>query len=178
MAEFHLQITPDLSSVTVPGAVVTIQQASTAASPTKSHDAEAVDTLRAIETRLSALEAELHNRMDQVGQRIISLAIEITGSILNEDDSLIEKRVRHYLELALDQSDIVGHRTVYVHPTCVPPIKRWIEETGVDSITVKEDVSVIPGDCRLESGNNGVSLALDAYLDAMSSHLNSKRTMR
>ncbi len=167
MSKFHLEFASELASVSSPNGRITVEHSPLESSqPAKNDDANAIAALDLLATRFNELEIQAMTRIDRFEQQLIAMAFDVARAVLCDEEILIQKRVEQYVRIALDQMRPDIPKIVYVHPKCVAPIKRWIEQSAISTIEVKEDGSISPGDCRIESDETGVSATLDAFLDA------------
>jgi flagellar biosynthesis/type III secretory pathway protein FliH len=170
---FHVEFAHRLSAVSVPGGRVQVQQHPAASPlPVKNFDAEAMAALRCLPQRLAEIESMLRDRLDLLQEQIARIAVKVARNVLNDDQVLIQKRVEKYVQIAFDQSPKFVPQTIHVHPDCAAAINDWVEKTGNQTIEVKADMTIAPGDCRVDSSASGIALMLDAYLDAVFEQLN------
>ncbi len=81
MSKFHLVLTPDLSSISVPEGRVTMEELpSGTPPPTRTYDADALAALHSISGKLTDLEYLLQSQMDQLQEMISSVAIDVAQS--------------------------------------------------------------------------------------------------
>jgi flagellar biosynthesis/type III secretory pathway protein FliH len=174
MSEFHVAFTINPSSISAPNGRLTIVEApKVSAAPIKTYDAEAFAAIDCISAKLTELEDLLERRIDLMKQQISSLAIDVARAVVSDEELLIQKRVQSFVQAAFDQQHPSIPRTISVHPECLAPIQRWLQQGSHSGIEIKEDASILPGDCRIESGETGVAATLDAFLDLVFKQLRS-----
>ena len=176
MTTFHLEFTSELRSVCSPVGRITVNELPLeSASPDNTHDADAIAVIHAIADKLNDLENLVQGQFDRLQRQIIAVAVDVAKAALNDEDLLIQKRVEHYVQIAVDAMQPAPSKTVFVHPKCSMRVKGWLEKSAVNAIEIKEDDSILPGDCRIESGDAGVLATLDSFLDLMCKKLSEER---
>ncbi len=172
MSLFHVEFAHRLSSVSVPiGRIHLEEHAASSPSAVKNFDAQAIAALHCLAQQLAELESMLRGRLDAFQGQIARLAVNVARHVLNDDQALVEKRVENYVQIAFDQSLKIVPQTIRVHPDCVAAITNWRQQVGNEMIEIKEDITIAPGDCRLDSSEAGIALMLDAYLEAVCERL-------
>ncbi|MEM6470749.1 MAG: FliH/SctL family protein [Planctomycetota bacterium] len=146
-----------------------------APSPTPNAEAEqlrsdrALKTLEGIAAIVQSMAEEQDRQFSEAKQQLALAAIEVCRQVLGEDSELLQQRVQHFVDLAIQEN--AAHRsttslTAFVHPTCVSMIQNWTLEHEMTNLHCKPDATLAPGDCRVESEGKGIAASLDAFLEA------------
>ncbi|NNE01509.1 MAG: hypothetical protein HKN47_29710 [Pirellulaceae bacterium] len=171
MSNVQLQFKTMPTSIAAPGCHVS--QHEMAAKPADPQlDVQAAATLQAIATSIHALRSDVDQQLSQIQQSTTAIAIEICRAVLSDGaEELVAKRIEHYLQLALEQMRPDAPKQVSVHPDCADRIASWIADSVDPNIIISTDASIAAGDCRIESGQTGISASLNDFLDSITQQL-------
>jgi flagellar biosynthesis/type III secretory pathway protein FliH len=171
MSTIHISFPKALTSITAADCVVAVRDAvadeAHADQASESANQQALKTLGKIAQCLADLEAADTQLAKQVGERIHQAATQIAQTLLN-DATLFQDRSLKFVQIALEQIDSPGAKVAYVHPSCLTTIENWIVQANIPSLSVAQDASVLPGDCRIDCGDTGVAATLDAFFECLS----------
>ena len=169
MSEFRLNFKTPLTSVSAPGVVTTALEDDSKALAQR--DADAFTALTAAQTSLAKIEQGLTVRLDSMNSAVTDMAINVARYVFNSDQELISKRATEFVSAAFAELHPSVPNAVFVHPDCVATIEGWMAKSGEGPFAIHGDESILPGDCRIESGTQGVMADLDALLDSVVEHL-------
>lgn len=173
MSEFRLNFKTPLTSVSTPGVVTTALEDDSNALAQR--DADACAALTAAQTSLGKIEQALTERLDSMNSTITDMAINVARNVFNSDQELISKRATEFVSAAFTELSPTVPNAVFVHPDCVATIEGWMDKSGEGPFAIRGDESILPGDCRVESGTQGVMAELDALLDSVVEHLSGQQ---
>lgn len=172
MNDFQILFTTQPRSITSPdGLLVTHELPSAASQDSQRVDDRALETLQQISTELAKIDSLVRDEIDQCKRAVTSLAVDIAHAVLNGEMDLVEQRVKQYVSAALDASRPDVAKTVYVHPSCLPAIHAWADDSQVTNIDFRQDPALQPGDCRIETGDVGILAAFQDQLGAIAAKL-------
>ena len=132
----------------------------------ESHE-DAIATLNQIAQQIERIETQVADKIAAFTEHVASTAIEVARTVIHSDQELVERQVRNFVQQAMDSVASMQTKpglTISVNPACVETIHDWAKESDATNIQVNPDESIPPGDCRIESGDQGVSASLDTLL--------------
>ncbi|MEL6107455.1 MAG: FliH/SctL family protein [Planctomycetota bacterium] len=166
MFEFRIQFDAPPTGVTTPVGRVTTANAAPDLKAVVDH-AAAVQTVDKVLLKVSEIERVTQQRIARWNQQVIALATQIAQAVVRMDDDFVQERVCQYVAAALDQLPDVHPEAIVVHPSCASSVRDWIQQSPHGELTVREDPSITPGDCVVESDASSVAAMLDAHLEAI-----------
>ena len=155
-----------LANVSAPRGHVTTCNAPRETAPAADDFAAERKTLAAFGQQLFEIQRSMQSQAEAVHALVIKAAAAIAGEALGGDDALVEKRVVQFAEVLMRQIQPTQSATAFVHPQCVETLSRWAEEAEADSIEIRPDANLTPGDCRIEVGGKGMVASLESFLTA------------
>ena len=126
----------------------------------------ALQTLEQIEMRLQAIQTETRSQIQQVGTHVIDLAINVAKSLFANDSELLNRRLDRFIELGIECSAPAQISTIAVHPECCEAIEKWKQDDSLRDLKIVGDPMIQPGDCRVETDEQGLLMELDSFLQA------------
>ena len=166
MSTFQLEFKPNFAGVTSPNGRVRLRLAQP-----PNCEPDAIESLQAIASALAALEQSFSQQLIEMQARLTGMAVSIAKIVLHDND-LIQSRVETFVNSAIEEFRPAVPESVYVHPSCVDVITKWIESSSQSAVAVQADPNVHPGDCRVEASGVGLVAALDNLLEVSLAELN------
>ena len=116
--------------------------------------------------KLAEIDSMINHAIQGLEDRAVSLAVGLARQTLESDDDLITERVQHFAQVLLKECEDTTLATLFVHPVCIPAIHEALADSSHQHVAIQPDPSLLPGDCRIESGDKGFLASLDALLES------------
>ncbi|MEO1526415.1 MAG: FliH/SctL family protein [Planctomycetota bacterium] len=179
MVEFRVQFDTTPASVTTPVGKIAPTESSTTAEPSETIDASAaIQTVDNVLIKIAEIERVTQQRLTQFNNQVIHIATQVARSIVRFDEDFVQERVCQYVAAALDEIPNVRPDAVVVHPSCAASVRSWIEQSPHGDLAVREDASIAPGDCLVDTDAGGVAAMMDAHLEAFMRRFNEQMPPR
>ncbi len=123
-------------------------------------------TLKKIESQLTKTNEELSSIRNQVIEIVTQFAETLARTLFTKDIELVERRLNTSIEAGLSQFDPSSATVVWVNGTCLTSIQQQISNRDSEPIEICEDPLLLPGDCRIENGNDGIIARLENQLQS------------
>lgn len=127
--------------------------------------------------KLGEIDSMINHAIQGLEDRAVSLAVGLARQTLESDEALITERVQHFAHLLLKECEDTTLATLFVHPVCIPAIHEAIADSSHQHVAIQPDPTLLPGDCRIESGDKGFLASLDALLESSVNTLPQRRSM-
>ncbi|MFN3191429.1 MAG: FliH/SctL family protein [Aureliella sp.] len=162
MSVFRLDLNRSLPEVSSDEARIIIQETTT---PDTTYQEEALQTLQGLAGKLDSHYAGVVTQIAEMRNSYASGVIELTRVLVGADTELVERRLQRFLDTAFEAIQPAKCIRIVVHPDQRAMITEWLEASGRQEFELQVDVSLLPGDCRVDSESSGFSATLDAFLD-------------
>jgi flagellar biosynthesis/type III secretory pathway protein FliH len=161
MSVFRLDFNAALPSIQSGEARVVIQDVE---GPDEEFQRDVLNSITAVQSQIEELKTAVARDLQVIRDNYAAAVIELARVVLGEDDALVEKRVKRFLDAAMEAMPIGTVTKVFVNPRHVPVIIDGLQSAGGQGIEVIGDEKVAAGDCRVENGMHGFSATMEAIL--------------